>query len=295
MSRHCQGEVRLKLESLQVTGSFKPRGAYIKLSSLTAEQRNRGIVAMSAGNHAQGVAYHAQKMGIPATIFMPSTTPALKVKRTRAYGVKIVLEGDSLYDAEEVARPFAEEHGLTIVHPYDDPMIIAGQGSVFLEMIQDWPGLQQILVPVGGGGLAAGIAIAAKTYNPMIKVIGVQSEYCQHLTQTIFPHKATGGSDHVSSGMTIAEGITVKKIGKHTSYLLGQYLDDMLLVNEQQIRSGVYNCATQAKLVVEGAGAAGVAAVMANPEMFAGKRTAIVVCGGNIDPLILADVLREYS
>ena len=292
--RHCGGDIRLKLENLQVTGSFKPRGAFIKMSSLSADERKQGLVAMSAGNHAQGVAYHAAKMGMPATIFMPSTTPELKIKRTQQYGVKIILEGNSLYEAEQVAMPFAAKHGLTVIHPYDDPMIVTGQASVFIEMINDWPDLEQIVVPVGGGGLASGIAIAAKAYNPNIKLIGVQSQYCQHLTKLIFPNKANdSGTDYVSSSETVAEGITVKNIGKVTSYVLGQYLDDMLLVKEEQIRQAVYRCATEAKLVVEGAGAAGVAAVLANPKMFKDKKTAVVICGGNIDPMILAEILKQ--
>ncbi len=280
-------EIYLKLENLQYTGSFKDRGALHKLKSLDPEQAKAGVIAMSAGNHAQGVAYHAQRLGIPATIVMPEFAPFSKVERTRSFGAKVVLIGDTLDVSATAAREIAEKENLTFVHPYDDELIIAGQGTIGLELMEDLPNLDAIIVPIGGGGLISGIAIAAKTHNPRIKLYGVEVELFPSMYQAISGLKATSG------GTTLADGIAVKNPGKLTRAIIGELVEEILLVNETDIEFAIASLVENQKLVAEGAGAAGVAALMAHGERFAGQKVATVVCGGNIDVRLLSGVLSR--
>jgi threonine dehydratase len=282
-------EVFLKLETLHPTGSFKERGALNKLLSLTAAERAAGVVAMSAGNHAQGVAYHARRLGIRATIVMPAGTPFTKIDRTEALGAKVVLRGDSLVDARRAADALASERGFVLVHPYDDPAVIAGQGTIALEMLADCPGLDSLLVPIGGGGLISGIAVAAKALAPDIEIIGVQS--------ALYPsmYRVLRGIDPglPSEGTTLAEGIAVKEPGELTRRIVTALVGTVHLVSERQLESAVELLIERQKLVVEGAGAAGVAALLADPERFRGKKVGIVLTGGNIDSRLLASLLMR--
>lgn len=285
-------EIWLKFENQQFTASFKERGALNKLLQLTEPQKSNGVIAMSAGNHAQGVAYHAKRLGIPAVIVMPEGTPTVKVEGTRAHGAKILLKGASLEEAAHYATKYGEEHGLTFIHPYDDPLIIAGQGTVALEMLEDGPELDALLVPIGGGGLIAGMGTVAQALAPKTQVIGVQS--------TLYPamHAAYMGDDAplVLGGDSLAEGIAVKKPGKLTTAIVKSVVDDIVLVTEPQLERAVTLLLDIEKTVAEGAGAAGLAAVLADTERFAGKRLGLVVCGGNIDMRLLSDVLtRELA
>ncbi len=287
VSAACDATVLLKLENLQRTGSFKARGALVKLASLDQHQRRAGVIAMSAGNHAQGVAYHARRLGIPATIVMPRLTPFTKVERTQALGARIVLEGESLSDSEQHALKVAEAENLTFVHPYDDPHIIAGQGTVALEMLADVPDLDTLVVPIGGGGLIAGIAVAAKALNPRIEVVGVQTE--------LYPSMAQALRNQVShvSDPTLAEGIAVKTPGALTLPLVRNLVAEILLVSESSLERAVQTLLEVHKLVVEGAGAAGLAAVTGNRRRFAGRRVGIVLSGGNIDARLVASILMR--
>ncbi len=280
-------ELYLKLENLQYTGSFKDRGALVKLKSLTAAQAKRGVIAMSAGNHAQGVAYHAQRLGIPATIVMPEFAPATKVERTKSFGARVVLTGDTLDTSAVAAREIAEKENLTFVHPYDDPLIVAGQGTVGFEMLEDVPDLDTIVVPIGGGGIISGIAIAAKSIKPDLRMIGVEAE--------LFPsmYQAVRGLPPASGGQTLADGIAVKNPGKLTREIIERLVEDIILVDEPLIESAVHTLAEQQKIVAEGAGAAGVAGLMKAPEGFAGRKVGIVICGGNIDVRLLSWVLTR--
>jgi threonine dehydratase len=287
LSDELGAEVFIKLETLQRTGSFKDRGALVKLESLTDDARNRGVIAVSAGNHAQGVASHAQRLGIPATIVMPEGTPFNKVRRTEAFGAEVILNGDTLNAAEPFAYAKAEEERLTFVHPYDDELIIAGQGTVGLEMMEDVPDLDVIVVPIGGGGIISGIATAVKATSPAVEIIGVETE--------VYPsmHNAIRGIEGGSGGDTIADGIAVKSPGEITREIIERLVDDLLVVSEASIEGAVQSLLTEAKLVVEGAGAAPLAAVRENPDRFRGKRVGLVACGSNIDPRILASVLMR--
>jgi threonine dehydratase len=280
-------EVILKLENLQFTGSFKDRGAYNKLASLDAAARKAGVIAMSAGNHAQGVAYHAGRLGIPATIVMPDGTPFNKVERTRGFGAKVLLQGDSIDSAAVFARELAAKEGLTFVHPYDDPLIIAGQGTIGLELLADYPGLDVIVVPIGGGGVMSGVAIAAKALDPRIEMVGVEA--------ALYPsmHHAVRNLAPANGGLTIAEGIAVKSPGALTREIIARLASDLLLVGEDALEQAVQMMAERQKIIAEGAGAAGLAALIAHGKRFAGKRVAIVVCGGNIDARILAQLLMR--
>ncbi|PWR23402.1 threonine ammonia-lyase [Zavarzinia compransoris] len=277
----------LKFENHQFTASFKDRGACNKLQSLGAEERKAGVIAMSAGNHAQGVAYHAARLGIPATIVMPRTTPFVKVRQTRDHGARVVLEGEMLAGAFAAAQRIAADKGLVMIHPFDDPFVIAGQGTVGLEMLAAVPDLEVLVVPIGGGGLIAGIATAAKTLNPAIRVIGVEA--------ALYPsmYNALRGTAEVCGGMTIAEGIAVKEAGQLTRAIARDLVDDILLVTEADLERAIGLLLAIEKTVVEGAGAAGLAAVMAHPALFAGRRTGIVLSGGNIDPRLLGEVIRR--
>jgi threonine dehydratase len=282
-------EVYLKLETLHPTGSFKERGALNKLLSLGKTERKAGVVAMSAGNHAQGVAYHASRLGIPATIVMPAGTPFTKIDRTEALGAKVVLRGDSLVDARRAADELAEERGLAPVHPYDDPHVIAGQGTIALEMLAEDIGLDALLVPVGGGGLISGIAVAAKALSPDIDIIGVQS--------ALYPsmYRVLRGIDPglPTEGTTLAEGIAVKEPGALTRKIVAALVGSVRLVSEEQLEAAIELLIERQKLIVEGAGAAGIAALLAEPERFRGKRVGIVLTGGNIDARLLSSLLMR--
>lgn len=277
----------LKFENHQFTASFKDRGACNKLQNLSEGEKAAGVIAMSAGNHAQGVAYHAFRLGIPATIVMPRSTPFVKVRQTREHGARVVLEGEVLADAFAAALRIAEADGLTLVHPFDDPLIIAGQGTIGLEMMAAMPGLDCIVVPIGGGGLIAGIAIAAKAINPAIEIVGVEAA----LYPSMF--NALKGESGVCGGMTIAEGIAVKDAGRITREICRDLVSDVLLVTESELERAIGLLLAIEKTVVEGAGAAGLAAVLANPERFRGKRVGLVLSGGNIDPRLLGEVIRR--
>jgi threonine dehydratase len=287
LGRSVGCDLSLKLENLQHTSSFKARGAYVKLSGLDPAERARGVVAMSAGNHAQGVAYHAARLGIPATIVMPETTPFSKVERTRAHGAKIVLEGRSLADCRQRTDALIAERGLVLVHPYDDVEIIRGQGTVGLEIDADAGPLDTVIVPIGGGGLMAGTAVALKTRRPDIKVIGVQVDSYPSM------YDALKGLPQRAGGATLAEGIAVKTPGKLTRRIISALVDDIILVPESAIERAVQMLVEQARVVAEGAGAAGIAAMLHAPERFAGDRVATVVCGGNIDSRLLSSVLMR--
>jgi threonine dehydratase, medium form len=283
-------EVFVKHENMQATGSFKERGALVKLTRLTDEERRRGVIAMSAGNHAQAVAYHARRLGIPATIVMPEATPLVKVENTRAHGARVVLFGETLYESAERARAIAAEEGLVFVHPYDDPAVMAGQGTIALEMLADMPDLDVLVVPIGGGGLFAGIAVAAKALKPGIDVVGVEA--------LLYPsfHNAITGSDLPIGGPTLAEGIAVKTVGTMTLPIVRALASEIVLVEEAAIERAVNAYATQQRTMAEGAGAAGLAAMFARPELFSGRKVGLVLCGGNIDARLLASVMvRELE
>lgn len=284
----CQ--VWLKFENLQFTASFKERGALNRLMALSPEERQRGVIAMSAGNHAQGVAYHARRLGIPATIVMPVGTPMVKVENTRGHGAEVLLEGPTLEDAAAFARERAASHNLVFVHPYDDPLVVAGQGTIALEMMRAVPQLDTLVVPIGGGGLISGMAVAARHLNPGIRIVGVQA--------ALFPSmlNAIQRTDLPTRGDTLAEGIAVKAPGRITTEIVRALVDDIVLVDEAHLEHAVSLLINIEKTVVEGAGAAGLAAIIANPAMFRGRTVGLVLCGGNIDTRLLASVLtRELA
>jgi len=291
LSRITGAQIHLKFENLQYTASFKERGALNKLLSLTEEQRKRGVAAMSAGNHAQGVAYHAGRLGIPATIVMPQGTPFTKVKHTKDFGARVILEGATLSESYARALTVAEADGLTFVHPYDDEKIIAGQGTVALEMLADAEEpLDILVVPIGGGGLISGVATAAKAINPSIQIYGVQTRAYPSMYDTV------KSANLPSAGQTIAEGIAVKDPGKITREIVRSLVHDILLVDEAQIEQALAALLEIEKTVVEGAAAAAYAAVLDNKQLFHGKRVGIVLSGGNIDMRLLSNViLRELS
>jgi threonine dehydratase len=283
-------EVWLKFENLQFTAAYKERGALNRLSHLTPEQKRRGVIAMSAGNHAQGVAYHGNRMGIPVTIVMPHGTPTIKVQQTESHGATVILHGEKLEQAADYARKLAEERNLTFVHPFDDPLVMAGQGTVALEMLEAAPDLECLVVPIGGGGLISGMAVAARALKPGIEIVGVQAE--------LYPSMAARvkGFDAICDGDTLAEGIAVKFPGELTSQVVKALVDDIVLVSELELERAVSLLLTVEKTVAEGAGAAGLAALLARPEKFRGKRVGLPICGGNIDTRLLANVLlRELA
>jgi threonine dehydratase len=279
--------VTLKLECRQFTGSFKDRGALNKLRKLGREARAKGVVACSAGNHAQGVAYHAGHLKIPATIVMPKATPFTKAEQTRRLGATVELVGDDLNQALDHAERLVRAGGLTFIHPYDDPDIVAGQGTVALEMLRDAPDLDCLVVPIGGGGLIAGIAIAAHSLKPGLEIVGVQSALYPSMKQAIT------GTGPVAGGSTIAEGIAVKRPGAVTRPIVERHVKEILLVDEDALERAVLAMAEQEKLVVEGAGAAGLAALLAYPERFKGRHVGLIVSGGNIDSRVLASILMR--
>ncbi len=290
LSRLTGAEVHVKYENLQVTSSFKERGALVKLLSLSPEERRRGVVAMSAGNHAQAVAYHAQRLGIPATIVMPKTTPFVKIEATRDFGARVVVEGETLAICQALAGTIADETGAVWVHPYDDPHVIRGQGTIALEMFEDGPPLDCMLVPVGGGGLIGGIAIATKALAPQTQVIGVETELYPSM------RAALDGKESTCGGNSLAEGIAVKNVGALTLEIARRFVDDVVLVPEAAIERAVNAYLTLQKTMAEGAGAAGLAAMLADPDRFRGQRVGLVLCGGNIDPRLAASIMvRELA
>ena len=280
-------EVFLKFENLQFTASFKERGALNKMAQLTPAERAKGVLAVSAGNHAQGVAYHAQRMGMPATIVMPRFAPAVKVERTRGFGASVVLEGDTFDDARAFGLTLARERGLTLVHPYDDLDVIAGQGTIGLEMLAQQPEIDTLVVAIGGGGLISGVATAARAIRPDIQIIGVQTER--------FPAawNAMHGERRESAQATIADGIAVKSPGVLTLPLIKQHVNDVLLVSEDDIEQAILMLLEIEKTVVEGAGAVGLAALLKHGERFKGRKVGLILCGGNIEPLVLAEIIER--
>ncbi len=287
LSRIFNCEVWLKFENLQFTASFKERGALNKLLSLTTEEKSRGVIAMSAGNHAQGVAYHAGRLGIPATIVMPAYTPFVKVRNTEAHGAKVVLIGDTLAEASTRARELAAQHQYTFVHPFDDPYIVAGQGTMALEMLEAAPHLDTLVIPVGGGGLLAGCAVAARAVKPDIEVIGVESKTFPAMAQRLRGDPVSVGSE------TIAEGLAVRDIGELPLVIVRALVRDVLLVDESTIEEAIALLIEIEKTVTEGAGATGIAALLQYRDRFVGKKVGVVLCGGNIDSRILASILMR--
>ena len=287
LSQLTGADVFLKFENLQFTASFKERGALNKLLTLGDGERARGVIAMSAGNHAQGVAYHAARLGIRSVIVMPKGTPNTKVKNTRVHGADVVLEGDSLAEAAERARARAAAEGLTFIHPYDDLAIIAGQGTVALEMLEDVPDLDLLVVPIGGGGLISGMATAARGLRPDIRVFGVESKSYRAMYQRLHGQPVEVGGD------TIAEGLAVRDVGKLTLEIVQRLVEDVLIVEEATIERAVVALIEIEKTVAEGAGAAGLAALLEHPSAFRGRRVGIPLCGGNIDTRVLAAVLMR--
>jgi threonine dehydratase len=283
-------EVFVKYENLQVTNSFKERGAYVKLASLSADERTRGVIAMSAGNHAQAVAYHAARLGIPATIVMPVTTPLVKIAATEAYGAEVVLDGESVSEAQLRAETIARDRNLGWVHPYDDAHVIAGQGTIALEMLEEVPDLDVLVIPIGGGGLIAGNAMAARSLRSEIEIIGAEA--------ALYPSmwNALHGGNREMGGATLAEGIAVKNVGKLTLPLVRELVSEIILVDEGQLECAVNAFLTLQKAMAEGAGAAGLAAILAEPRRFRGRKVGLILCGGNIDPRILASIMvRELE
>ena len=282
--------VYVKYENLQVTNSFKERGALNKLASLTAKERSAGVIAMSAGNHAQAVAYHAARLNIPATIVMPVTTPTVKVEATQEHGATVVLEGETLTEAQAKAEALAHERGLTWVHPYDDVRVIAGQGTITPEMLEDVPDLDMLVIPVGGGGLIAGNAVAARALRPSIEIVGAEA--------AMYPSfwDALTGEQRPCGGATLAEGIAVKNVGKLTLPIVRALVSEIVLVDEASIERAVNAYLTLQKTMAEGAGAAGLAAMLTKPERFRGRKVGLILSGGNIDPRILSTiVVRELE
>jgi threonine dehydratase len=283
-------QVLVKYENLQVTNSFKDRGALVKLASLSAAERARGVIAMSAGNHAQAVAYHAARLGIPATIVMPVTTPFVKVAATRAHGAEVVLHGETITEAQARCEQIEGERSLTLVHPYDDARIIAGQGTIALEMLEEVADLEVLVIPIGGGGLIAGNAIAAHAVKPGIEIVGAEA--------ALYPSvwNALTGEQRPIGGATLAEGIAVKNVGKLTLPVIREQVAEIVLTDEAHLERAVNAYLTLQKTMAEGAGAAGLAAMLAKPERFRGKRVGLILCGGNIDPRILASIMvRELE
>jgi threonine dehydratase len=283
-------EVHVKYENLQVTNSFKDRGAFNKLASLSPTARARGVIAMSAGNHAQAVAYHAARLAIPATIVMPLTTPFVKVEATQAHGAEVVLEGESVAEAQIRAEIIARERGRTLVHPYDDPLVIAGQGTIALEMLEEAPGLDALVIPIGGGGLIAGNAVAARARKPAIEIVGAEA--------ALYPSfwNALHGENRPLGGATLAEGIAVKNVGVLALPIVRELVSEIVLVDEAHLEQAVNAYLTLQKTMAEGAGAAGLAAMLVNPEKFRGRKVGLILCGGNIDARILASIMvRELE
>ena len=285
LSKITGADIWLKFENLQFTAAYKERGALNALLLLNDEQRARGVIAASAGNHAQGLSYHGTRLGVPVTIVMPKTTPTVKVMQTESVGGTVVLEGETFDEAYAHARKLEIELGLTFVHPFDDPHVAAGQGTVALEMLEDAPGIETLVIPIGGGGLLTGMGVAARAIKPAIGLVGVQA--------TLFPsmYAKLKHLDLPCGGDTLAEGIAVKVPGTFTSAVLAEIVDDIVLVDEPALETAVALLLQIEKTVVEGAGAAGLAALLTHRKRFAGRKIGLVLCGGNIDTRLLANVL----
>ncbi|MBW3167618.1 threonine ammonia-lyase [Qipengyuania flava] len=285
LSEITGADIWLKFENHQFTAAYKERGALNALLHLSDEQKARGVIAASAGNHSQGLSYHGRRLGVPVTIVMPQTTPSVKVMQTESVGGQVVLHGETFDEAYAHARELEQERGLTFVHPFDDPLVAAGQGTVALEMLAEKDDFDCLVVPIGGGGLMSGMATVAKALKPEIEMVGVQAE--------LFPsmYSAVTGDERPCGGDTLAEGIAVKAPGQFTRQIIAELVDEVLLVKEPKLEHSVSLLLQIEKTVVEGAGAAGLAAVLSNPERFAGKTIGLVLCGGNIDTRLLANVL----
>ncbi len=290
LSTMTGANVMLKLETLQTTNAFKVRGALNKLLSLTPGERKRGVIALSAGNHAQAVAHHATQLGIPATIVMPETTPWTKVERTRLFGGTVELAGETLSDARDHLNRLIDERGLVLVHPYNDPLVVAGQGTIALEMLSDAPELDSLIIPIGGGGLISGMAVAARHIKPDIEIIGVELERYPAM------HAAINNTGAACGGSTLAEGIAVRDVSDIAVDLCRDLVDDIVLVDEAAVEKAVVSLLSEEKLLAEGAGAAGVAAMLQDPARWQNKTVGLVICGGNIDQRMLASlIVRELG
>ncbi|MCL4774391.1 MAG: threonine ammonia-lyase [Burkholderiaceae bacterium] len=287
LSQLTGAEVFLKFENLQFTASFKERGALNRLALLGPDERRRGVVAVSAGNHAQGVAWHAGRLGIAATIVMPRFTPSVKVERTRDFGAEVVLHGERFDEARTHGLALAAARGLTMIDPFDDDAVMAGQGTIGIEMLAVQPGLDDLVVPVGGGGLIAGVATAAKHLKPGVRVTGVQVE------RFALVHDAIEGGHHPLGASSIAEGIAVDRLGERTLPVIRRCVDDVLLVDEGDVERAVLMLLEIEKTVAEGAGAVPLAALLRHPQRFRGRRVGLVLSGGNIDPLLLASIIER--
>ena len=287
LSEITGAEVILKFENHQFTASFKDRGALFKLLSLNPEQSKAGVIAMSAGNHAQAVAYHAKRLGIPATVVMPRYTPNVKVERTHAFGAEVVLHGNGLDEASDHTEELARDRGLNLIHPYDDEKIIAGQGTIALEMLEVFPGLEMLVIPVGGGGLIGGNAVAAKAIRPEIEIVGVESQRFPSMYQ------AMKGIPIKCEENTIAEGIAVSKPGRLTAPIVRDLVQEILIIEESQIEAAVLLLLEVEKTVVEGAGAVGLAALLTNRQRFEGRKVGLILSGGNIDMLTLSSIIQR--
>ena len=287
LSEITGAQVWIKFENLQFTASFKERGALNKLLSLSNSEKAAGVIAMSAGNHAQGVAYHASRLGIPSTIVMPNGTPFVKIEHTRNFGAKVIIQGETLADADAHARELEKKEKLTFVHPFDDKHVIAGQGTIGLEVMEDLADFDAVVIPVGGGGLSSGIATAIKARRPAVAIYGVEPAMYPSLSAEL------RGEEPKVGGATIAEGIAVKKVGRLTAEILRRLMEQVILVSEEDLERAVTLFATVEKTVAEGAGAAGLAALLAEPQLFRGRKVVLILCGGNIDTRLLASVLTR--
>lgn len=287
LSKLTGADVYLKLENQQVTGSFKVRGSYVRMAALSDDERKAGVIAASAGNHAQGVGYHAERLGIPAAIYMPANTPFTKVARTEAFGAQVILEGETVAESRILAQQAADDAGKVFIHPYDDPHVIAGQGTATMELLEDAPDLDAIIVPIGGGGLASGCCIAAAAHNPDIEVVGAQADAYPSM------HQAFKGEAPHGKGATIADGIAVKEPGELTTPILKAHMNDVAVVREGDIERAVQIMVDVQRLIVEGSGAVPLAALMAEPARFKGRKVGLMISGGNIDSRLLSSVLMR--
>ncbi len=286
-SNEVNANVFLKLENLQYTSSFKVRGAFVSIKRLEEKQKQKGVIAMSAGNHAQAVAWWAQKEGIRATIVMPEQAPLSKVMKTKSLGAEVILKGRTLNESQTYVSELIDNKKLTLIHPYDDPNVVIGQGTLGLELMEDTKNLDLLVIPIGGGGLISGISIVAKSLNPNIKIIGVQTEKFPSMYNVL--HK----KELAISGDTLADGIAVKRPGNITSEIIKNHVDDILLINEFELEKAISSLFENERVVAEGAGAAGVAAIMKNKDKFFGKKVGTVICGGNIDARLFASILNR--
>lgn len=288
LSRMLKTKIFLKLENLQETGSFKERGVYNKLKNLSPDDLKRGVIAMSAGNHGQALAFHANFLNIPATIVMPLFTPPIKVGNTEKWGARVILAGETVDDSHFVAEELARKENLTFIHPYDDPLVIAGQGTIGIEMLEACPELEVLLIPIGGGGLSAGVALAAKTLKPSLKIYGVEVEGFASMAQALY-----GRKEEKKGSLTLAEGIAVKTPGSLPQIILRDLLEDIIVVDEEEIERSVDLFLRKQKIVVEGGAAAGLAALLHAPDLFAHKSVGLVVSGGNIESRLLSAIMMR--